>query len=392
MKFIRRFTWLHLGIIGLLVLLLAGTAALAAGYWSGTQAKAGQKVMARAVEIQTQFQLGQTDFQAGNYDLARQRFEYVLAQEPDYPGAVDLLAQTLIKMHESGATPSVIQVPTPTLSPTPDTRAIDELYAQAQAQLDAQDWTGLVQTVLSLRNIDPLYQVYEVDRMLYLALRFMGGQKILELGDLEGGLYDLALSEAFAPLDKQSGIYRDWARLYQIGVSFWGVLPERSVGYFAQLAAAAPYLRDLSGIYAKDRYRLALIQYGDFLAQAGDWCLAYDQYQLAQSLADDAGLLPTLTFAEESCQETVATLTPTTSGSTVEVILTPTATLTITQELPAESTLTPTLEFSPTATAEVTQAASTATATATATTPAEKPNPTATPTPTATETPISGGE
>lgn len=391
MKFFNRFTWLQLGVVGLLVLLLAASAAMAAGYWSGTQVKSAQQAMARAVEIQTQFQLGQTDFQAGKYDLARQRFEYVLAQEPDYPGAVDLLAQTLLKMHESGVTPSEIQVPTPTLTPTPDTRAIEELYAQAQAQLGAQDWSGLVATVLALRNIDPLYQVFEVDRMLYLATRFNGGQKILELGDLEGGLYDLALSEAFAPLDKQSGIYRDWARLYQIGVSFWGVLPDRSVGYFAQLAAAAPYLRDLSGIYAKDRYRLALIQYGDFLSQAGDWCLAYEQYHLAQSLAENPGLQPTLTFAEESCQGEVATLTPT-SGSAVEIILTPTATLTFTQGLPTDSTPTPTLESSPTATSGVVQPTETATATATATTPAEQPNPTATPTPTATETPTSGGE
>ena len=232
MKVFSRFTWLQLGVIGLLLLLSATTAALAAGYWSGTQSKAARQAVARAVEIQTQFELAQLDFEAGAYDLARQRFEYVLAQEPDYPGAVDMLAQTYLKMHESGMEKSETVLPTPTLTPTPDTRAVEERYAQAQAQLESQDWLGLVQTILALRDVDPLYQVFEVDRMLYLATRFNGANKILESGDLEGGLYDLALSEAFAPLDKQSGIYRDWARLYQIGVSFWGVLPQRAVESF----------------------------------------------------------------------------------------------------------------------------------------------------------------
>ncbi len=390
MKYYNRFNWLQLGVVGLLVLMFAGTAGLAAGYWSGSQAKAARGAVRRAVEIQTQFELGRKDLQDEKYDLARQRFEYVLAQDPDYPGAVDLLAQTLIKMHESGLDRTEILAPTASPIPTPDTRAVDELYAQAMAQLGAQDWPGLVQTILALRNIDPLYQVFEVDRMLYLATRFIGAQKILEMGDLEGGLYDLAVSEAFAPLDKQSGIYRDWARLYQVGVSFWGVLPERSVSYFAQLAAAAPYLRDLSGIYAKDRYRLALIQYGDFLAQAGDWCLAYEQYSLAQSLADNPSLQPTLSFAEESCQGTVATPTPT-QGSTVEILLTPTATLTITQGLTPEVTLTPTPTASPTDTNGAGQPTPTPTETATPTTQVEEPTPTETPTATDTDTPKQGG-
>ena len=389
MKGLSRFSWRQWIVIAVLVLLLTGTGAMAAGYWSGTQARVSDLAVSRAVEIQTQFELGQADYEAGEFYLARQRFEYVLALEPSYPGAIDMLTQTLLQLHEGGAANVEIIQPTATISPTPDNRAIEELYTNAQAQLEAMEWGPLVETILSIRDINPVYQVFEVDRMLYLAHRYNGMSKILDRGDLEGGLYDLALAEKFAPLDMQAGIYRDLARLYQIGVSFWGVYPGRAVEYFSQLAAAAPYLRDLSGIYARDRYRLALVQYGDSLSQAGEWCLAFEQYNLAQSLQDIPELQPTLTYVGEQCQISVATLTPTPTLTPV-IEITPTQTITITSTLIVTITQTPAIEPSPTPTTEiVTEPTSTPTPTETMTPSQEEP--TFTPTETATPTATSEG-
>ena len=186
--------------------------------------------------------------------------------------------------------------------PTPDTRAVDELFQVAQSQWQNQDWVSLSQTIVSLRNLDPSYRAREVDRMLFLALRFNGVDKILNKGNLEGGLYDLALVEKFALLDNQARTYQEWARLYILGASFWNVMPDKSVFYFKQLASAAPYLKDLSGIYAIDRYRLALIQYGDQLTKTDEWCLAVEQYDLAKSLNEDPGLQPTMIYAADLCQ------------------------------------------------------------------------------------------
>jgi hypothetical protein len=194
-----------------------------------------------------------------------------------------------------------------------------------------------------------LYQASKVDRMLFLGLRFSGIDKILNEGNLEGGVYDLALVERFAPLDSQARIYQEWARLYQIGVSFWGVFPDKAVYYFSQLFSTAPYLHDLSGIYARDRYRMALIQYGVKLSQAGDWCLAIEQYGLAYGLLEEEGLQPTITFAEEQCRS--GELAPT-SDPGVEVTETPIVTLTPTLEGTPEITPTPDPEISPTPTPE----------------------------------------
>jgi len=380
--FYRRLTWFQWFILSAFTLLLAGACGLLLGYMTGTRARAMDTAVSDAVELQTQFELGLQDYRTENYSLARQRFEYVLNRDPDFPGAAQYLADTLLRLSEAGIQVTDVVAPTATLSPTPDTRAVDELYAVAQSQFQNQDWRNLVQTILSLRNVDPLYQVTEVDRMLFLGLHFSGIDKILNEGDLEGGLYDLALAEQFAPLDRLAGIYQDWARLYQIGVSFWGVLPEQSVYYFSQLAAAAPYLHDLSGIPATDRYRMALAQYGDQFAKAGDWCAAFEQYELAASLGGIAGLQPTLTFADEECQAENATPTYTASP-----ILDLTATPTLTTTLFLTGTPTATMEYTPTSTATPTPtlpspATDTPTASPTATLP-----PAATPTPTATSTP-----
>jgi tetratricopeptide (TPR) repeat protein len=364
MKTFHRLTWLQWIVIGCWILLVSATTGLIWGYISGGQQRENRQTLANAVDLQAQFDLGSWDLQNGRYNLALQRFEYVVQQDPNFPGAVDKLTETLLLISQSG-TPNVV-LPSVTPTPTPDTRAVDELFLAAQGQLLTQDWKNLVHTILSIRNIDPLYRASEIDPMLFLALRMSGIQKILDDGDLEGGLYDLALAEQFVPLDSQANIYREWARLYQVGVSFWGVFPDRAVYYFSQLAYAAPYLRDATGIIARDRYRMALIQYGDQLAQNGDWCTALEQYAQAQSLFESSGLQPTLTYANDLCtyggdtptptlvESETPTVTPTPTWTlvfdltpTLEITLTPTPSQTTPAPSPVETTLTPTPSSTP---------------------------------------------
>jgi hypothetical protein len=252
----------------------------------------------------------------------------------------------MLKISEQAVATVQLEEPTPTPVSTPNTRLVDELYAQAEIQFNNQEWKRLAETVVTIRDADPHYRAKELDQMLFLALYFNGIDKILNEGNLEGGVYDFSLVESFAPLAAQGRIYQEWARLYQIGVSFWGVFPDKAVYYFSQLASAAPYLRDFSGIYAKDRYRLALMQYGDKLSQAGEWCLAVEQYWLAYGLQEEEGLQQTITFAEEGCQpnEVAPTIDP-----GFEVTLTPTLILSPTWETTPEVTPTPEIEITPTA-------------------------------------------
>jgi len=351
MMILNRFSWVQWMLFGVIILITAGVFGVGFGYLDGENELRESTSISIASDIQKQFNLGMGDFESGNYELARQRFEYVLQRDPEYPDGVKMLTDTIMqqelqlqKILQQESQPEIseiqvtaTQIPSITPTPTPDTREIDELSVVVQAQLSNKDWRHLISTILALRNINPLYKVSEIDSALYLALYFGGIDKIMLDGDLEGGLYDLALAEQFAPLDSSAQVYQGWARMYQMGMSFWGVYPDQSIYYFSQLAYAAPYLKDLSGIPATNRYRMAVIQYAEQFAKAEEWCDSYEQYQLAQNLYEDQGLKPTVSDVYEKCQISIATYTPSPTNT-----LTPTITITSTIAPPTDDGLTPT--------------------------------------------------
>lgn len=336
-----------------------------------------------------QFLLVLQDLEAGRYEAGRQRIEYVLAHDPSFPGATEQLARVLLILNATAtATPQPLAatsspVPaTPTLTPTTDLRPVQELFSHAEAAVQAGDWQQAIELLGALRNADAGYEVTRVDGMLYLALRQRGVDRIYRGQDLEGGSYDLALAERFAPLDGKANQARELARLYLYGSAFWQAYPEQAVYYFGQLVSLAPSLSDASGWTASDRYRASLIDYGNLLAAREDWCNAQVQYDLALSMRTDGALQATATFLALQCSPPTGTPTPTETGTA-----TPTETPT--------PTLLPTATATPPDTATFTATGLPATATQTpeiTSTPAEDtPSPTAppveSPTATATEAP-----
>jgi tetratricopeptide (TPR) repeat protein len=359
-RFVQR-NWLW----GLLAVILIGTMSAAGGYGGLLSGQAERRALAEAaavMDLADQVNLGMADLQAGRYDVARQRFEFVLNQDPNFPGAADGLVQALQVLNAT-ATPTPPPA-TPTLTPTRDLRPVEELLAQALAQMKNSDWAGVIDTLNALRKEDPDYQVTRVDGYLYIALRYRGVDKILNQSNLEGGIYDLSLAEQFGPLDSDALGSRNLARLYIIGSSFWEAIPEQAVYYFSQVAAAAPYLRDASGWTARERYRLSLVQYGDQLAASENWCDAQIQYEAALSMqadsaigqkAEDAALrcapptetptlteTATLTLTPSPTLPVVVTPEPTTPGATTPVATTPVATTPAgTTEVPTTTPTTP---------------------------------------------------
>lgn len=294
----RRWRWL----VGLSLLALLAVAAASAfgGYFSGIDRRTSFESTQVAQKVSEQYQLGLQDLEAGHYGLARQRFEYVIQLDPAYPGVTDQLALVLLELNTT-ATPT--PVPLPTLTPTVDTRGAEELFSQAQVMLADAKWSEAIDTLLKLRKDDPAYQAVEVDSMLYVALRNRGVQRILAESDLEGGTYDLALAERFGPLDVEADNMRTWANLYVTGASFWGLDWQQAIFYFGQLLQVAPNLRDVTNLTATERYRIALLKYGDFLADSGDWCAAQEQYEAAYNFGSDPSIEPTLSNAATECDE-----------------------------------------------------------------------------------------
>jgi tetratricopeptide (TPR) repeat protein len=292
--------WRWIVVVGLLALLLIAAASAYGGYLSGIDQREHFESTQIAVRVSEQYELGIQDMEAGRYELARQRFEYVIQLDPSYPGVTDNLARVLLELNTT-ATPTF--VPTPTLTPTPDLRGAEELFSQAQVMLADERWTEAIDTLLKLRKDEPDYNTIEVDSMLYVALRNRGVFRILNEGDLEGGTYDLALAERFGPLDIEATNMRTWADLYVTGASFWGLDWGQASFYFGQIVAVAPNLRDNTNMTASERYHIATLEWGDALAANKEWCLAQQAYEAAYNFSLDPALEPTVAFAADKCRE-----------------------------------------------------------------------------------------
>lgn len=306
----HRWPWIVLGIV--LILLMGGL-----GTWLGyqsairlRQARAEEQKVTVATE---HFMLGIQAQENKQYEVARQQFEYVIRLDPNFPGAVDKLREVMIAQAAT-ATPTIAPtVATPTLTPTRDTRPQEEILATARQQFANQEWDNLFATIDSLRAIDPGYNAVEVDGMLYFALRFRGVRKILNEANLEGGIYDLALAEKFGPLDTDALGYRNWARLYLNGASFWEADWAKVVSYFEEIYPYIPNLRDGSGYTALDRYRIAAREQGHRLRNSGDPCGALEYYAKSLGAMADGELEVTATAVYEECYPPTATptITPT---------------------------------------------------------------------------------
>lgn len=322
---------------GLLLSLLILLGALALGSFGGYGMGIGARVAAaEATQVQSlseQLAFAQQDFDARHFENARQRLEFIINADPGYPGASDLLAQVLVQM---AITPTPTLTPTPTITPTPDLREQEIIFAQAQQQLAGGDWSATLATLDGLRKRDPSYRAAQVDGMYYSALRNRGVSQILGTGayadspNLEGGIYDLTLAERFGPLDGTSDGLRSFARQYIQGASYWEIDWYQAMTYFGEVSRMTPNLRDASNVTATERYRIALLRYGDVLAANGklkDRCQALDYWTQSFNMGQpEAGYQDKFNALYAECVPPTATPEPILIEPTLDPNLTPVAT------------------------------------------------------------------
>jgi len=176
--------WILWTILGILLLALIAAGSAFAGYNSAIEERTRYQSTLVSGEAANQYILTQQDIALANYDRARQRLEYIIQIDPNYPGASDQLTFVLTQQR---ITASPTLAPTPTLTPTPDFRTRDELFAQAQNYLVGREWTPAIDALLVLRKNYADFMPVKVDGMLFVALRNRGIDKIARQQDLEGG-------------------------------------------------------------------------------------------------------------------------------------------------------------------------------------------------------------
>jgi tetratricopeptide (TPR) repeat protein len=238
-----------------------------------------------------QFQLALEDIEAGRYENARQRLEYISRLDPSYPGVAEKLAEALLFLNAPTATAVIMSTPTPNLSPVID------LFDQAVAAINEEDWSLAIEVLLLLRVKDSSFRPIEVDGLMFNSLRNRGVQRISQEGRLEEGIYDLSRAELFGPLDRDADSWRSWAELYLLANSYMGLDWAKASLYFSQLYAIAPYLKN--DTYLK--YAISAQAYGDQLFTDKDPCAAQAQYEQSLLAWENPELFPTATKAAKAC-------------------------------------------------------------------------------------------
>ena len=304
----RKSKWVWLGVLVFVLLLAAG---VFFGYRNGVQRRMANEKAILMEQIAVQLEWTYKDMDAGRYENAKARLEYIIDKYPGFPGIADLMAQVIGKMNEP--TPTATQVVIATIEPgvtaTPDFRGEEEKFAQLTQHIANQEWDLAVQTVQSLKESNYDYRTIEVDGLYFIALRNRGIQRIWA-GELEQGMYDLTIAAELGALDSQAAGAESWATTYLTGASYWDVNWPGAVEIFAQLYAQMPYFSDSTGMTTAERYRVALYRLGDMFAEQGDFCTASSYYNQSLSVGLNLDIQVTASAYAEACANPVTTPEP----------------------------------------------------------------------------------
>lgn len=280
----------------LLIIPAALIIAAASGYFAGVNQLEIDRRRAVAEQADEQFKLGIEDLAAGRFEVARQRFEYVIRLDPSHPDAAERLAEALLALNAPATAPTPISTPTPNLAP------VEDLFDQAKAAYDNQDWSGAIDTLIALRAKDPSYRAVQVDGLLYGALRARALHLIRAEWNLEQGLYDLARAERFGPLDSEAVSWRTSARLYLSANSNMGLKWPQATNDFLELC--------LAGLWDScDKLSTAADAYADFMRETTEFCATSEQYTLWEFPPDIPALARVYefgTYLVDRCEELTA--------------------------------------------------------------------------------------
>lgn len=299
----KRASWIWWTLLALSILIAVVAISGLLGYWNGIRIRQAFEATQVASVVDEYFNLGIQNMGEGRYFVAKQQFEYVIQLDPSYPGVTEKLAQVMLIMNATATpTPAPTATATPIpVTPTPDTRGEAEIFAQAEDYIKNEEWSAAIETLETLRKLNPEYQAIDIDGKLYLCLRQRGVEKISE-GNLEGGIYDLSLAERFGILDTEADSWRTWAQYYIRGASFWEVDWSQAVYYFEQVAPMFPNMHDGTFWTASQRYQEALTEYAKQLEAQEYWCDAEEQYIKLQNLTGDPSLDETIAIVADNCR------------------------------------------------------------------------------------------
>ncbi|MEE9615739.1 MAG: hypothetical protein V3T90_01865 [Anaerolineae bacterium] len=250
-----------IGFLGLLALSIGVSA------YYGIHQGERDREQRRLDQAEQHYRAGLERLDVGEHELAIAEFEYVLELDPDHPFAQQGIAEAQAR---------IAARPTPT-SETHE-NLVDDLYQQAVAHYEAEQWKEAAAVLIQLRALDPIYEAEAVEEMLFIGL-YNAGMALLDEDRFEEGIFYLDQAVALRPLDEEALTQRSLAMQYMTALGYWGVDWERCIERFEQLYTLAPDYKDVF----RRLYRAHVI-YADAWYDQGEMCPAEVQYTQAVQL------------------------------------------------------------------------------------------------------------
>ena len=86
-------------LINSVIILVILAITLLAGYQQGISIRKQNQTTVITQQLTEQFQFATDDIQAGRYEIAKQRLEFIITNDPSFPGVQEKLTQVLVLMN-----------------------------------------------------------------------------------------------------------------------------------------------------------------------------------------------------------------------------------------------------------------------------------------------------
>ena len=300
-----RWRWLLVAILVLSVSIIMVIGASILGYYDGLKDRE-ETLRLQALE---HYRLGVSHLEDSNYALAQAEFEETLRLQPD-------LNEAWIKLQETQVRMSTIPTPTSALLPTPEPTAIpteeptnlDELLDRARESYRAGDYLEAVAYIEELLNIDPNYELAQVEDILFNCY-YHQALALISKDRLEEAVHLLDLALTLRPEDATAQTERDLAAGYLSAVGYWAADWEQASQRFLALYQMRPDYKDVAG-----RLYEARAEEAEYLESLGAWCDSAEWYALALEMRGNTELAAKRDEMASNCEQNVPP--PTTEDAT----------------------------------------------------------------------------
>jgi hypothetical protein len=308
-------TWTFVGVMSLVfaiaIVVLAGTAG-----WTAGQREASSNANAtRSAEVATQCALFENDVATRNPIVLNARYQYLVTLTPGV-GCISVIPATATALYlTSQPTATTTSTATPTITATLAVTATPEsiatsatggydlsaLLGDAQESITISDWESAIETLDVIIGLDPDFEPATVRSLMFQATSEYAGDLYRD-GRLAEAIVMTDRAEEFGSIGELD-YERYIATLYLNAARTEGTDYLTTIQAWQNLYNVNPNYQVTGDLSVAQHLFNAYKGYGDAWAAQNEFCPAYQQYQSALSIFNDAVVSGLSNNANTLCQQ-----------------------------------------------------------------------------------------